>query len=64
MLPIQPGFAFAFWSLASETRWTLKEVLWLMLKVWFGSSYLGFDEAESFSKEFGPPLMILYTILS
>ncbi|PWY99001.1 hypothetical protein BCV70DRAFT_163208 [Testicularia cyperi] len=58
------GFAYAFWSLASEERWSFRAVLWLMLKVWFGSSYLGFDEAESFSLEFGPPLMILYTILS
>lgn len=58
------GFAYAFYSLASETRWTFKAILWLMLKVWFGSSYLGFDEAKSFSLEFGPPLMILYTILS
>lgn len=58
------GFAYAFYSLASEERWTFKAVLWLMLKVWFGSSYLGFDEAQSFSLEFGPPLMIIYTIMS
>ncbi|GAK66767.1 receptor-activated ca2+-permeable cation channel [Moesziomyces antarcticus] len=58
------GFAYAFYSLASEERWTFKAVLWLMLKVWFGSSYLGFDEAKSFSLEFGPPLMIIYTIMS
>ncbi|KAN0063921.1 hypothetical protein ACQY0O_003527 [Thecaphora frezii] len=58
------GFAYAFYSLASEPRWTFKAVLWLMLKVWFGSSYLGFDEAKSFTLEFGPPLMILFTILS
>uniref|UniRef100_V5ETU9 Receptor-activated Ca2+-permeable cation channel n=1 Tax=Kalmanozyma brasiliensis (strain GHG001) TaxID=1365824 RepID=V5ETU9_KALBG len=58
------GFAYAFYSLASEDRWTLNAVLWLMLKVWFGSSYLGFDEAASFSLTFGPPLMIIYTVLS
>lgn len=58
------GFAYAFYSLASEERWTFKAVLWLMLKVWFGSSYLGFDEARSFSLTFGPPLMIIYTIMS
>ncbi|KAJ1018147.1 hypothetical protein NDA16_005013 [Ustilago loliicola] len=58
------GFAYAFYSLASEERWSFKAVLWLMLKVWFGSSYLGFDEAQSFSLEFGPPLMIIYTIMS
>ena len=58
------GFAYAFYSLASEERWTFKAVLWLMLKVWFGSSYLGFDEAKSFSLTFGPPLMIIYTIMS
>ncbi|KAJ9475391.1 putative Calcium channel YVC1 (putative) [Pseudozyma hubeiensis] len=58
------GFAYAFYSLAAEERWTFKAVLWLMLKVWFGSSYLGFDEAESFSLTFGPPLMIIYTIMS
>lgn len=58
------GFAYAFYSLASEERWTFKAVLWLMLKVWFGSSYLGFDEAESFSLEFGPSLMVIYTIMS
>ena len=58
------GFAYAFYSLASEERWTFKAVLWLMLKVWFGSSYLGFDEAQSFSLTFDPPLMIIYTIMS
>ncbi|TKY90318.1 hypothetical protein EX895_000316 [Sporisorium graminicola] len=58
------GFAYTFYSLASEERWTFKAVLWLMLKVWFGSSYLGFDEAKSFSLTFGPPLMIIYTIMS
>ncbi|SJX65465.1 related to YVC1-vacuolar cation channel [Sporisorium reilianum f. sp. reilianum] len=58
------GFAYAFYSLASEERWTFKAVLWLMLKVWFGSSYLGFDEAKSFSLTFGPPLMIIYTVMS
>ncbi|PWN53876.1 hypothetical protein IE53DRAFT_90894 [Violaceomyces palustris] len=58
------GFLYAFWSLADASRWSLGGILWLMLKVWFGSSYLGFDEAQSFSKTFGPPLMILFAILS
>jgi hypothetical protein len=32
--------------------------------VWFGNTYLGFDAAKSFNEIFGPPLFVLFAVLS
>ncbi|PWN97667.1 hypothetical protein FA09DRAFT_330328 [Tilletiopsis washingtonensis] len=56
------GFAYAFYSL--NDAFTLREILWIMLKVWFGNSYVGFDAAAQISEVFGPGLMVLFAVLA
>jgi hypothetical protein len=43
---------------------TLSEVSWILVKVFFGSSYLGFDVMNKISPLFGPPLMIVFVCLT
>ncbi|KAK5079196.1 hypothetical protein LTR64_002383 [Lithohypha guttulata] len=50
------GFLTTFTMLARD-RLTLNEVSWLLIKVFFGSSYLGFDVAVQISPIFGYTLM-------
>ncbi|CEH11916.1 TRANSIENT RECEPTOR POTENTIAL ION CHANNEL PROTEIN [Ceraceosorus bombacis] len=58
------GFLYAFWSLSDKSEWTVGSIMWLMLKIWFGSSYIGFDTATDFSPIFGPPLMVFFAIMA
>jgi hypothetical protein len=37
---------------------------WILVKVFFGSSYLGFDVAQEISPALGPPLMIVFVTLT
>ncbi|KAK4686667.1 hypothetical protein P7C73_g3457, partial [Tremellales sp. Uapishka_1] len=57
------GICFCLWTLARGT-WTVKQIVWLMLQIWFGSSYLGFSSSESFHPVFGPIVLISYAALS
>ncbi|KAK5445164.1 hypothetical protein LTS15_010255 [Exophiala xenobiotica] len=50
------GFLTTFTMLARD-RMTLNEMSWLLIKVFFGSSYLGFDMAVKISPLFGYTLM-------
>lgn len=50
------GFLTTFTMLARD-KITLAEMSWILIKVFFGSSYLGFDVAADISDIFGTPLM-------
>jgi hypothetical protein len=55
-------FAFAQLSRFAQTHvaagsWPVKKIMWLMVQIWFGNTYLSFVQAESFHPVFGPILM-------
>ncbi|EHY53055.1 hypothetical protein HRR83_006104 [Exophiala dermatitidis] len=57
------GFLTTFTMLARD-RMTLNEMSWMLIKVFFGSSYLGFDMAVKISPVFGYPLMLIFVCLT
>ncbi|KAF9540443.1 hypothetical protein EC957_004283 [Mortierella hygrophila] len=57
------GFLQAFYGLHDNTK-SYGEIAWLLLQVFFGSAFLGFEEAEELSKLFGAPLMVLFVAIS
>ncbi|THH07159.1 hypothetical protein EW145_g3575 [Phellinidium pouzarii] len=58
------GLLFTLWTLADHNQWPLKKIMWLMVQIWFGNTYLSFSQAESFHKLFGPILMTTFAALS
>ncbi|KAF1846615.1 uncharacterized protein K460DRAFT_127029 [Cucurbitaria berberidis CBS 394.84] len=57
------GFLTTFVLLARD-KFKPKEMSWILIKVFFGSSYLGFDIAKEISPFFGPPVMLLFVSLT
>ncbi|PQE03679.1 ion transporter protein [Rutstroemia sp. NJR-2017a BBW] len=61
------GFLTTFTLLARDT-FTLGEMSWVLIKVFFGSSYLGFvsrsTAAGSISPQLGPPLMLIFVCMT
>ncbi|KAF7512205.1 hypothetical protein GJ744_002367 [Endocarpon pusillum] len=57
------GFLSTF-SMLARDRLSLNEMSWLLIKVFFGSSYLGFDVAAEISPLFGPTLMLIFVTLT
>lgn len=57
------GFFTTFTMLARD-HLSLKQVSWVLIKVFFGSSYLGFDVMNDISPIFGPPLMLVFVTLT
>jgi len=57
------GLLFTLWSLA-DGKWTVKAIMWLMVQIWFGNTYLSFAQAASFHEVFGPVLMTGFAALS
>ncbi|OCK76614.1 hypothetical protein K432DRAFT_408020 [Lepidopterella palustris CBS 459.81] len=57
------GFLTTFTLLARD-QFTLNEMSWILIKVFFGSSYLGFDVAQEISRLFGPPVMLIFVALT
>ncbi|KAJ7716736.1 receptor-activated Ca2+-permeable cation channel [Mycena maculata] len=66
------GLLFTLWTLAKDgnqdipekDKWTLANIAWLMVEIWFGNTYLSFAQAESFHPVFGPFLMTTFAALS
>ncbi|KAK1914535.1 hypothetical protein P3342_010524 [Pyrenophora teres f. teres] len=58
------GFLTTFVLLARDSRFNPKQMSWILVKVFFGSSYLGFDVAEEISPFFGPPIMLIFVTLT
>ncbi|KAF2458897.1 hypothetical protein BDY21DRAFT_339188 [Lineolata rhizophorae] len=57
------GFLTTFTLLARD-QFTLREMSWVLVKVFFGSSYLGFDVAQKISPLLGPPLMLIFVCMT
>ncbi|KAI4636519.1 hypothetical protein J4E83_001474 [Alternaria metachromatica] len=54
------GFLTTFVLLARDSRFNAKQMSWILIKVFFGSSYLGFGD----SPFFGPPVMLVFVTLT
>lgn len=57
------GFFTTFILLARNTI-PVEQLSWVLLKVFFGASYIGFDIMYKISPQLGPPLMIIFVILT
>ncbi|KAI9641749.1 hypothetical protein NHQ30_009605 [Ciborinia camelliae] len=57
------GFLTTFTLLARDS-FTLGEMSWVLIKVFFGSSYLGFDIMHQISPQLGPPLMLIFVCMT
>ncbi|TGZ82385.1 hypothetical protein EX30DRAFT_394705 [Ascodesmis nigricans] len=57
------GFLTTF-SLLARDRMSLKDTAWLLIYVFFGSSYAGFSAMREISPVLGPPLMIIFVTLT
>jgi hypothetical protein len=63
LLSIVLGFFTTFTMLARD-EFTLSEISWILVKVFFGSSSIGFDVMKQISPVFGPPLMLIFVCLT
>ncbi|KAH7394979.1 hypothetical protein DE146DRAFT_721044 [Phaeosphaeria sp. MPI-PUGE-AT-0046c] len=57
------GFLTTFVLLARD-KIKPTDMSWILIKVFFGSSYLGFDVAKEISPFFGPPIMLIFVSLT
>jgi hypothetical protein len=57
------GFLTTF-SLLGRGIFTLSEMSWILIKVFFGSSYLGFDIMDDINAKLGPPLMLIFVTMT
>ncbi|KAI5795609.1 hypothetical protein EDC01DRAFT_59034 [Geopyxis carbonaria] len=57
------GFLTTF-SLISRDRMSTADMSWTLINVFFGSSYMGFDAMREVSPVLGPPLMLVFVILT
>lgn len=60
---IYVGFLTTFSFLGRQT-FTFEKMSWLLIRVFFGSSFAGFDAAPNISPVFGPPLMLIFVTLT
>ncbi|KAI0600080.1 ion transporter [Biscogniauxia sp. FL1348] len=60
---IYVGFLTTF-SLVGRETFTFPHMAMIVTKIFFGSSYVGFDIMEDIDPIFGPPLMFMFIILS
>jgi len=63
VIVIYLGFLTTF-SLVGREVYPLKEMTWFLTKIFYGSSYVGFDIMHNIDPIFGPPLMIIFITLS
>ncbi|KAK6524535.1 hypothetical protein TWF281_011441 [Arthrobotrys megalospora] len=57
------GFLTTFTLLARDT-FSLGDMTWLLIKVFFGSSYVGFDMMKRISPVLGAPLMLIFVTMT
>ncbi|ETS83610.1 hypothetical protein PFICI_05486 [Pestalotiopsis fici W106-1] len=60
---IYVGFLTTF-SLIGRDSYSFNHMAMIVTKIFFGSSYVGFDIMESIDPIFGPPLMLIFVTLS
>lgn len=59
------GFLYALWTLSrARTGYSIGQISWWMVDIWFGLDAAGFEKAPEFDKVFGPILMVTYACLS
>lgn len=63
VLVLYLGFLTTF-SLVGRDAYTLKDMTGFLTRIFFGSSYVGFDIMYNIDPIFGPPLMIIFVTLS
>ena len=51
------------WTLGGDT-WSVRSIVWLMIQIWFGNTYLSFSQAASFHPVIGPVIMTIFAALS
>ncbi|EME78250.1 uncharacterized protein MYCFIDRAFT_58413 [Pseudocercospora fijiensis CIRAD86] len=57
------GFSTCF-SFLARGQYTFGHINWILIKVFFGSSYLGFDTAEQISPVLGVAIMLVFCALT
>ncbi|CAL3962941.1 unnamed protein product [Diplocarpon coronariae] len=57
------GFLTTFTLLARD-NFSLSNMSWILIKVFFGSSYLGFDIMSDINPKLGPPLMLIFVCMT
>ncbi|RDW69753.1 hypothetical protein BP6252_08773 [Coleophoma cylindrospora] len=57
------GFLTTFTLLARD-HFNLSQMTWILIKVFFGSSYIGFDIMHDISPQLGPPLMLIFVFMT
>jgi hypothetical protein len=57
------GFLTTF-SLVGREKFSFQHMTMILTKIFFGSSYVGFDIMDEIDPIFGPPLMIIFVTLS
>lgn len=57
------GFLTTF-SILGRSDFPVSEIAWLLVRVFYGSSYLGFDVQSRIHPILGPPLMIVFVTFS
>lgn len=57
------GFLTTF-SLVGRDVFSLSRMTWILTKIFFGSSFVGFEVMDQIDPVFGPPLMLLFITLS
>ncbi|KAG2362718.1 hypothetical protein BDR07DRAFT_1450997 [Suillus spraguei] len=54
------GNSLLTFPIQASGTWTMRNIAWLMVQIWFGSTYLSFAQAKSFHPVFGPILMTCF----
>ena len=55
---------FTLCSYTGSAHWTVTGIMWLMVQIWFGNTFLSFTQANSFHPVFGPILMTMFAVLA
>ncbi|CCG81622.1 Putative uncharacterized protein [Taphrina deformans PYCC 5710] len=63
IVALYAGFLVTF-SILGRNKYSVYEVSWLLTKIFFGSTYLGFDAMRNLHPIYGPPLMIIFVTFS
>ncbi|KAI5866697.1 ion transporter [Durotheca rogersii] len=63
VIVVYVGFLTTF-SLIGREAYTFPHMAMIVTKIFFGSSYVGFDVMEDIDPIFGPPLMLIFVTLS
>jgi hypothetical protein len=57
------GFLVTF-AVLGRQNYTVEDVSWMLVRIFFGNSFLAFDSMRIIDPVFGPPLMLIFVIFS